>query len=327
MPDTILLVDDNPKLLSGASLTLEMEGFQVVTAVNGYDALQKLENLVPDLIVSDIMMPGCDGFELLEIVQTRPNLVTVPFIFLTALNDDASIKRGKSLGVDDYLTKPFSSDGLVQAVKSRLERARTLQTAHTSRAYIQMLQLLARAIESRDSYTGRHIERVSGMSQALGRALGWSEEKLEQVRLAAIVHDLGKVIIPDAILNKPGRYTPEEYDVMKTHSAAGADLLEPLKDILPVVYLAVRHHHERYDGKGYPDGLAGKAIPEVARLIAIVDAFDAIAYARPYREGMGTSGAAKVLTQEAGSHFDPEMIKTFQTLLASPTFLRQISEG
>lgn len=310
MPQTIMIVDDNPHLLAGAKMTLEMNGYDVIPARDGYEALQRLERIKPDLIVSDIMMPGCDGFRLLEIVHERPEWVTIPFLFLTVLDDEASLTRGRALGVDDYLTKPFSPDTLAQVVKGRLERANSLRDAHTTEAYLHTIVVMAKAIEGRDSYTGGHVERVSTYAEALARELGWSEKEISEVRLAGILHDVGKVCIPDGVLNKSGKLTPGEWQIMKSHPEVGSQILQPLKH-LPLILDGVRHHHERYDGYGYPDGLAREEIPEIGRLLAVVDSFDAMTSHRPYRKGMKHEKAMAILQEGAGSQFDPQMVQAF----------------
>jgi putative two-component system response regulator len=308
--NSILLVDDNPLLLSGARMSLEMKGFRVITAKNGREALQVLEQVRPDLIVSDVMMPECDGFALLEQIRTHPEWITIPFLFLTALNDPESLKRGRELGADDYLTKPFSPIALIQAVSARLERAHTLEAFHTTEAYLQTITVMARAIEGRDRLTGEHIERVSIYAQDLARGLGWKEAQMNEVRLAAIVHDVGKVIVPDAVLNKPGKLTEEEWQIMKTHPTRGAEIIASLKQ-LGIILDGVMYHHERYDGKGYPTGLAGEKIPLIGRMLAVVDAFDTMTHDRPYRKGMSHSAAVEQLRLGADSQFDPHMVNIF----------------
>lgn len=310
MNDSILLVDDNPMLLSGARMTLEMKGFNVITAKNGLEALQILSNTLPDLIISDVMMPGCDGFALLEQVRARPDWITIPFLFLSALDDTESLKQSRALGADDFLTKPFSPIALVQAVNSRLERARALENAHLTEAYLQTITIMATAIEMRDHLTGEHVERVSRLAQELARALGWTETQVKEVRLAAIMHDVGKIAVPDAILNKHGRLNAEEWEIMKTHPMRGAEILASLKRS-GMLLDGVLCHHEQYNGGGYPAGLAGEKIPPVGRLLAVVDAFDAMVNARPYRDGMPVEAALARLKAAAGIQFDPLMVAVF----------------
>jgi putative two-component system response regulator len=314
MTTSILLVDDNPRLLSGARMTLEMNGYTVITASNGDEALQILEHTRPALIVSDILMPGCDGFALLEQVHARSQWVTIPFLFLTALNDAETIKRGRELGVDDYLIKPFSSSDLLQAVQARLQRAHALESAYNTDSYLSTIVIMAKAIEARDEQTGGHVERVAEYAQTLAQGLGWSDQQIKEIRLAATIHDVGKVSVPDAVLNKTGSLTPGEWLIMKNHPVWGCEILTPLKSTM--ILQGVRSHHERYDGQGYPDGLEGEQIPAAGRLLAIVDAYDAMTSDRPYRNKMAGEAAADQLSSGAGTQFDPQMVDIFLALVS-----------
>jgi putative two-component system response regulator len=314
MNETIMLVDDNPRLLAGARMALVMRGFNVLTAGNGHEAIKALQHTRPALIVSDILMPGCDGFSLLQHIHARPEWVTIPFLFLTALNDTEALNRSRELGADGYLTKPFSPGDLVSAVNSRLERARAVENAHKTDAYLRTILVMANAVEARDAYTGGHVDRVARFSQLLAGALGWSEEEIQQVHLSAILHDVGKISVPDAILNKPDELTPEEWAIMKTHPVRGIEILAPLNHP-QIVVDGVRHHHERYDGQGYPDGLKGEAIPGIGRLMAITDAYDAMTSDRSYRCGLSVEVALERLRTGMGSQFDAQMAQVFIGLI------------
>jgi putative two-component system response regulator len=314
MDETILLVDDNPRLLAGAQLALSMNGFQVLTAKNGFEAMEKLSNTRPSLIVSDISMPGCDGFTLLERVHATPEWVTIPFLFLTAMNDPETVNRSRRLAVDDFLTKPFSPGDLVQAVTARLERARALEMAHCMDASLQAIKILANAIETRDPYTSGHAERVGDYAERLARGLGLPIEEVHHIRLAAILHDVGKIGIPEAVLNKPTTLTSTEWEIVKTHPVRGVEILAPLNYPHEVLE-GVRRHHERYDGEGYPDGLAGDQIPLAGRLVAVVDAYDAMTIPRAYRTRLVPAAAVERLKSGAGTQFDPQMVAVFIDLL------------
>jgi putative two-component system response regulator len=314
MNETILLVDDNPRLLAGAQLALSMNGFQVLTAKNGIEAIETLNNTRPSLIVSDITMPGCDGFTLLERVHATPEWVTIPFLFLTARSDRETINRSRKLAVDEFLTKPFSPDDLVQAVTARLERARMLEMAHYLDASLQAITILANAIETRDPYTSGHAERVGNYAERLARCLEVPIEEVRRIRLAAVLHDVGKIGIPEAVLNKPISLTSVEWEVVKTHPVRGVEILAPL-NYPQTVLDGVRRHHERYDGQGYPDGLAGDQIPLAGRLIAVVDAYDAMTISRAYRARLTPSAAAERLHAGAGTQFDPQMAAVFIEML------------
>ncbi len=314
MNETILLVDDNPRLLAGAQLALSMNGFQVLTAKNGIEAIETLSNTRPSLIVSDISMPGCDGFTLLERVHATPEWVTIPFLFLTALSDPETINRSRKLAVDDFLTKPFSPGDLVRAVTGRLERARMLEMAHSLDASLQAITILANAIEARDPYTSGHAGRVGDYAERLARCLGVPVEEVRRIRLAAVLHDVGKIGIPEAILNKPISLTSAEWEIVKTHPVRGVEILAPL-NYPQTVLDGVRRHHERYDGQGYPEGLAGDQIPLAGRLVAVVDAYDAMTIPRAYRARLTSAAAVERLRGGAGTQFDPQMAAVFIDML------------
>ncbi len=316
MKSPILLVDDNPRILSGARLALEMNGFNVATASNGNEALKVLEHFRPDLIVSDILMPECDGFSLLERVHSSPEWITIPFLFLTALNDEESLSRVRDMGADDFLTKPFSPATLVQTVKARLERARKVEGAYTSAAYLQTITLLARAIEARDTSTGEHVNRVADYARELAWAMDLPESQVDDIQLAAIIHDIGKVTVPNSVLNKPGKLTSEEWAIMKTHPRVGADIISTTK-LSNMVIDGVLYHHERFDGSGYPEGLIGEQIPLAGRILAVVDAYDAMTSDRPYHKGLAMDQALEILQQGAGIQFDPKIVAVFLNLISS----------
>jgi len=314
----IMLVDDNSRFRSGTRMILEMNGFDVLEAVNGSHALTLLEEQVPDLIISDIMMPEINGYDLLRRTQSNPDYLQVPFLFLTALDDEAAIDQATQMQVDSYLTKPVSPKKLVQAVHSRLDRIQSLQNTFITRSYRDALSAMAIAIEARDAQTGGHIKRVASSAGRLARALGWSDITVSEVELAAELHDIGKVIVPDNILNKPSSLTRSEWELMKKHPQEGVRILQPLQHI-QILIDGVRHHHERYDGSGYPDGLAGKAIPAVGRLLAVVDAFDAMISERPYQKGIPVEPALARLQEQAGRQFDPDMVITFVNMWRNKT--------
>ncbi len=242
--------------------------------------------------------------------------MTIPFLFLTALNDPESLERGRPLGADDYLAKPFSPAALFAAVHSHLERAHVLENAHTTEAYLRTILVMANAIEARDAYTGGHVERVAGYAEKLARALGWPEQRIKEVRLAGIMHDVGKVAIPDSILNKKDKLTQQEWEIMKTHPARGVQILAPLGHSHTILD-GVRFHHERYDGQGYLDGLKGEATPETGRLLAVADSYDAMTSDRPYRTGFSPEESIDRLITGAGIQYDPQMVDCFISSIRS----------
>lgn len=311
--ETLLVVEDNYMLRMGLQDMLELEGFSVHTAVNGREGLKKLATLHPDLILSDIAMPHMDGYAFFRAVRARPEWMAIPFIFLSAHSDRRDILAGKDLGAEDYLVKPLSRDELVSAVRARISRSRQLRSAQLQQAYQASLALLANAIEVRDQYTRGHVERVTAYSLLLGDQLGWQSWRLEQLRIAAILHDVGKIHIQQSILIKAGPLDPAEWDEIKQHPVTGAEMIKGIPFLLSALPV-VRHHHERWDGSGYPDGLAGEAIPLAARIVSIADGFDAMTTDRPYRPARTFQGAYQEVLRCAGSQYDPAVVAAFKTL-------------
>ena len=254
--ETLLIVEDNDTLRDGLREMLGLEGFAVVTAANGNEALGRMSTITPDLILSDIAMPVMDGIEFFSAVRNRPEWVTIPFLFLTARGEKQDILRGKNLGAEDYLVKPLSRDELVTAVRSRLARSEQLRMIQLQRAYEASLTALANAIDLRDRYTRGHVERVTGYAVALAGQLGWVEKRMEQLRFGAILHDIGKIHISEKILLKTGPMTDEEWEEIKRHPIIGAEMIKDIPYLTHAVPI-IRSHHERWDGKGYPDGLEG----------------------------------------------------------------------
>jgi len=306
----ILLAEDDSGLRSMISLLLEMKGFNVISFPNGKLALDAYPTIAPDLIVSDISMPVLDGFGLLQGVRKYPNGAVVPFLFLSARSEQEDINSARRLGADDFLFKPFAPDDLVSAVKSRLDRRRISELFDTHQAHLQTITLLANVIEARDQYTRGHVDRVCDLALELGRALNWSAYALSVLEYGAVLHDIGKIMVPETILNKPAKLTPEEQEIMKRHVLAGARIIDGVSH-LQEARSCILYHHEKWDGTGYPEGLKGLAIPPEGRLLAIVDVFDALTSDRPYHSGIPSKTAYKFLLEESGKYFDPVMLETF----------------
>jgi putative two-component system response regulator len=216
----------------------------------------------------------------------------------------------RSLGVEDYLTKPIAAADLVAAVNGRLLRVAQVEIAQIGRAYLDTVSVLANTIEGRDPYTKGHVERVAGYALCLAGELGWAPEHLRMLEFGAMLHDIGKIVIPDTILNKPSALTPMEWDAMREHPAAGARILREISHLQSTVPY-VLYHHERWDGSGYPQGLKGKDIPVEGRLLAIVDVYDALTTARPYHPPRATYEVIQFLQKNAGRLFDPHLVATF----------------
>jgi putative two-component system response regulator len=306
----ILVAEDNVDIMEVMREVLETDGYRVTCAPNGRDALRAFEHETPDLIVSDVMMPHLDGFGLLKAVRAHPTGAAVPFLFLSARTETAATSQARVLGADDYLFKPFDADDLSLAVAAKLARRRAVERFDTRAAHLQTVLMLANTIEARDRNTRGHVERVQRYAMALARALNWDEEALAVLEYGALLHDMGKLLVPRAILNKPGRLTPAEWEVLRRHPEEGAQMMagvDHLRGALPYVL----HHHEQWNGAGYPHGLAGAAIPIEGRLLAVVDAFDAMTSDRPYRPARSAAEAREEIRCQAGIQFDPAVAEAF----------------
>jgi putative two-component system response regulator len=306
----ILLVEDDTLLLEVMVNILEAEGYEVNPAPNGKRALELFMTIKPDLIVSDIMMPVMDGFELLEAVRLMPSGVAAPFLFLSARTDRSDLSKARALGVDDYLFKPFDAPELINAVKSRINRRRVVELFDTKAAHLQTVIMLANVIEARDPYTAGHIDRVRRLALNLAFASDWSTEDITVLEFGAILHDIGKITIPSQVLKKTGPLDEEEWKLMRQHPEAGAKMLEGV-DHLKAAIPYVLYHHEWWNGSGYPEGLSGEKIPREGRLLAIVDAFDAMTTNRPYHESMSAKAAIDEIRHNQGIYFDPAMVEVF----------------
>lgn len=310
MNENILVVDDNQDLRELAEAILKMQGYQVLLAEDGKDALNIFESEHVDLIVSDIAMPEMDGFGLLEEVRSRENGAAIPFLFLSAYSQKTKQAQARSLAVDDYLFKPFDAKELLNAVRVRLDRRKAVQAFDTREAHFQTVMLMANIIEARDEETRHHIDRVREIALIFGESLGWNQQAKIVLEFGAILHDIGKLVVPKNILNKAGEFTPEEWDIMRQHPKAGAKMLEGIDHLQPAIPF-VLYHHERWDGKGYPEGLAGENIPLEGRIMAIVDAYDALRSKRPYQDGISKEEALEKIKESSRVHFDPYLVRKF----------------
>ena len=339
---TILIVDDNPENLTVLG-DLLCERYRVRAANSGARALQlAAQSPLPDLILLDIMMPGLSGYEVLEQLQQSPSLRGIPVIFTTAMNAEEDEQRGIVLGAVDYLTKPLkpaivlarvSAHIELKLARDRLQHVNESLEAEIARRMRENLMIqevtiraLARLAETRDNETGNHILRTQHYVQALALrasrhprfAHELDEQSIALIAKSAPLHDIGKVGIPDQVLLKVGKLTPEEWEVMKTHAAIGADAIrraeadtsEPVR-FLDYAKQVARHHHERWDGSGYPDGLAGEAIPLAARLMALADVFDALISRRVYKQAFNFEEARRIMASQGGKHFDPDLLAAF----------------
>jgi putative two-component system response regulator len=309
--ETILLVEDSDVLRKGLKSLLEQENYAVITGGNGKEALEQLLSVTPDLILADILMPEMDGYALFEAVRSRPEWISIPFIFLTARRERKNILAGKRLGAEDYLLKPISPDDLLTAIRARLGRSQQLLLAQIHESYETTLIMLANAIEVRDPYTRGHVERVMNYAQTIAEYLGWSANEITHLRFGSILHDIGKIHISGEILTKAGPLSEEEWIEMKKHPEVGAELI---KDIhyLSAAIPVILNHNERWDGSGYPYGLVGEKIPVIARIVAIADSFDAMTTKRPYRKELSPEDAFNEVVSGSGNQYDPLIVEAFQ---------------
>jgi putative two-component system response regulator len=308
---TLLIVEDNHDLRNGLRDILKFEGFSVLVASNGREALEHMKAISPDLILSDISMPEMDGYQFFDAVRSRPEGITIPFIFLTARGEREDVMKGKNLGAEDYLVKPISREELLAAVQSKLTRFRQLQIAQLEQAYQASLTVLANSIEMRDQYTRGHVERVTAYALAIAEQLGLHGKRLEQIRFGAILHDIGKIFVNEFTLKKANPLSEEErFEIMK-HPVHGAEMIKDIPYLVPAIPI-IRNHHERWDGTGYPDGLARDDIPLDARIVAVADSFDAMTTTRPYHLAWPLQRAYQEIINASGTHFDPLVVSAFQ---------------
>ncbi len=311
--ETILIVEDNDSLRIGISEMLTIEGFSVLAARNGVEAVEILKSNLPELILSDIMMPEMDGFDFYNQVRSHAELFSIPFLFLTARTDPEDSLRGKTLGADDYLTKPISRDELVTTIRSRLNRSRQVKLAQVEQAYVASLTLLAGAIEARTLISNQHIERVTETCLLFAGYLGWSERSLPALKFASILHDIGKLHIPDKILLKEKPLSDSEWAEIKRHTLTGVEMIRGipfLSEAIPII----RSHHERWDGNGYPDGLTGPDIPAGARMLGIVDSLDTMVSPRVYANQLHPQDALAEIERLAGAKYDPALVQALGNL-------------
>jgi len=307
-PLNILIVDDDTTNLRVMEKMLTPYGCIVDTATSGKEALEKVNKKLPDVILLDIMMPGMDGFEVCQRLKASQTTRLVPIIIVTALQEKKDKIKGIQSGCDDFISKPIDRLELIARVHA-LGRVKRL---NDELEYAESVVLsLARAVEAKDTTTQDHCDRLMKLTAAFGRHLGLNERQLYALERASILHDVGKIGIPDKILLKPSKLTEKEWEIMKTHPVLGEEICHPLRslsDVCPII----RHHHEKWDGTGYPDGLVGESIPYLARIFQIIDAFDAMMSERPYKKPFTFEETIRLLEEEAKNGFrDPELTKKF----------------
>jgi len=291
----------------------------VAEAEDGLAALQAVAAVAPDLVLLDVQMPRLDGIGVTRTLRARDENVMLPIILVTALDDTASKVAGLDAGATDFVTKPFEPAELLARVRSSLRTRSALQRLESAQ---DVLVALANAVEAKDPTTEKHCSRIAAGAVALARMAGLSDEMIEAVGYGAVLHDVGKIGVPEALLRKEGPLDEAEWSEMRRHPLIGASIVEPLR-LGRLVGPMVRGHHERWDGSGYPDGLVGAAIPIGARIVAVVDAHDAMTHDRPYRLGMPADAARRELEHSAGSQFDANIVRLYLAYLEAPAMQRE----
>ena len=334
----ILVVDDQPQNIELLVAHLVPQGYQIVTATNGEEALSKLASHQIDLILLDIVMPGMDGYTLTARIRKDSTHRQLPIILVTALKDREDRIKGIDAGCDDFISKPIDKLELLARVRSLLKvkayndlmnnyrdelerevsnRTDDLKTAlqRIKNASLETIYRLSVASEYRDEDTGAHIQRVNRYSAAVASRMGLEGSTVESILYAAPMHDVGKIGIPDHILMKPSKLDPGEWEIMKTHTTIGAKILRGSDaEYIGIAETIADSHHEKWDGSGYPNGLKGEAIPITGRITAIADVFDALTSKRPYKEAFSVEKAFGIIEEGKGSHFDPDVVDAFKAI-------------
>lgn len=309
---TVLIVDDNPTNVELMTVQLKPFNYNIVKAYNGEEALERLKERHPDLILLDLMMPRMSGYEVCKKLKSDPATQLIPIVIVTALRELDDKIKAIELGADDFLMKPYNKLELTTRVRSLLRLKELYDELDSCESVVFTL---AEALEAKDVYTRGHSERVAKYSVILARELGIEGDELKDMRRGALLHDVGKVGVKDTILNKQERLTAEEMNHIKAHPQRGYEICKNLKSfkrILPII----RNHHERWDGQGHPDQLKGEEIPVMARVCSITDTFDAMTSNRAYRKGMSPMQAADILEREINSgQWDPDMLRVFIKLI------------
>lgn len=301
----ILIVDDEPTNLIILKETLK-DDYDIILAESGQQAIELTQKENPDLILLDVMMPQISGHEVCKTLKSNPLSFLIPIIFVSAMSETKDETYGFSIGAVDYITKPVHPAVVRARVKTHLSLVQTQELKNTR---MQIIQSLGYAAEYKDNETGRHVIRMSHYSKILALASGYSEEYADVIFNAAPMHDIGKIGIPDVILQKPGKLTREEFDIIKTHPAIGAKILGKHSDrLLSIARDISLSHHEKWDGSGYPNGLRQKEISKESRIITIADVFDALTSERPYKKAWTIEETCNYIEDQAGKHFDPELV-------------------
>ena len=305
---TVLVVDDHEANLCGLRTLLERNHYVVLTARNGADAVRIATDHSPDVVVLDVMMPGVSGLDVCAELKGQRSTALIPIVLMSGRSEREQRIQGLAAGADDFLAKPVDTEELLVRVRSLMRLKQATDTLESAEA---LFMAFGRVIEARDPSTEGHCARLASYAKALGASLGLEQQDLNTLYLGGFLHDIGKISIPDRVLLKKTRLTHREYLLMKRHPIVGDELCQTVRSLEPVRPI-VRHHHERLDGRGYPDGLAGDGIPLLAQIITIVDVFDALTSERPYRRALSVATAHRTMRDEAsGGAYSVDLVERF----------------
>ncbi len=308
----VLAVDDDPGALESLAESLGELGYEVWQALDGETALLLAREHQPDVVLLDVLMPGLDGYQVCRQLKEDPQTRLIPVVFLTGYDSRPAKLKGLEAGGSDFLAKPVDLAELEARVRNLVHFRQLTEELDSAE---QLVFSVARTIEARDEGTGDHCDRLARQGVRFGKFLGLGEEELKTLHRGGYLHDIGKVGVPDAVLLKPGKLTPEEWRVMQRHVIIGWEICSPLRSLRGVLPI-IRHHHERWDGSGYPDGLAGEEIPFLARVFQLVDVYDALTSDRCYRPAMTRERALRIMEEETGRGWrDPELMERFAAMV------------
>lgn len=321
----ILIIDDDQFASSALEGLLSSEPYDLYFAYDGMEGISMAISTRPDVILLDVMMPAMDGFEVCRRIRSMQDIAEIPVILITSLDDHDSRIQGLHAGADDFVTKPYNSAELFVHLQTilRLNRYRLIAEQQIElkdlnnellTAYNKTIEGWSQALDLRDMETEGHTQRVTELTVKFARAVGFSKDDLEHVRRGALLHDIGKMGIPDSILHKPGKLTKEEWDIMRKHPVHAYQWLSNIKFLEPALSIPYAHH-EKWDGTGYPRGLKGDNIPLAARIFAFADVWDALCSDRPYRSAVPKTEVLEYIVSQNGTHFDPSLIEVFKEII------------
>ena len=328
-PDmNVVCVDDDQETLDFVEEILQRSNIHTTKILSGSELLEYIQDNQPDLILMDVRMPDMDGFETLRRLREKSNRASsIPIVFMTADDDEDAEVFGLSIGAMDYIRKPIIPRILTLRVEHIVQLVRMQRnlfvevekkTAENEKLFFHVVQSLTDAIDAKDTYTNGHSKRVAAYSQEIAKRFGYDEKQLNDIYMMGMLHDVGKIGVPSAVINKPGRLTDEEFDIIKQHPVIGYNILENIEE-MPSLSTGARWHHERYDGRGYPDGIEGDEIPEEARIIAVADAYDAMTSKRSYRDALPQEVVRSEIEKGRGSQFDPKFADIMLAMIDEDT--------